>query len=163
VPRPRTRVESAPAAPRRTKYTLDTNIFLYGFRDPDVASHLERFHQAHAPFEQLSAVVAHELLAGTRTPQAAAALRRQLLGRFERAGRVFAPTPAAWQQAGLVLAALVQTEGLVLADVRKSFTNDVVLAVSCRERGVTLVTANERDFARIRRFVTGFNFVTNFP
>jgi predicted nucleic acid-binding protein len=35
--------------------------------------------------------------------------------------------------------------------------------VSCRERGVTLVTANERDFARIRRFVAGFNFVTNFP
>ena len=58
---------------------------------------------------------------------------------------------------------MVQTEGLVLANVRKSFTNDVVLAVSCRERGVTLITANKRDFARIRRFVAGFNFITNFP
>ena len=163
MPRPRPPAQSAPAAPRHTKYTLDTNIFLYGFRDPEVAARLERFHQAHAPFEQLSAVVAHELLAGTRTPQAATALRRQLLARFERAGRVFAPTPAAWQQAGLVLATMVQTDGLVLADARKSFTNDVVLAVSCRERGVTLVTANERDFVRIRRFVAGFAFVTTLP
>jgi predicted nucleic acid-binding protein len=163
VPRQPARAESTQPAPRRTKYALDTNIFLYGFRDPAVAARLEGFHQAHAPFEQLSAVVAHELLAGTRTPQAAANLRRQLLGRFERAGRVFAPTPAAWQQAGLVLAAMVQTEGLVLADMRKSFTNDVVLAVSCRERGVTLITANERDFTRIRRFVAGFTFVTTLP
>jgi hypothetical protein len=119
------RAASTPATPRRAKYTLDTNIFLYGFRDSDVAARLEQFHQAHAPFEQLSAVVAHELQAGAHTLQAAAAL--------------------------------VQTEGLVLADVRKSFTNDVVLAVSCHKRGITLVTANDLSVA-LRRLAGGMMF-----
>lgn len=36
--------------------------------------------------------------------------------------------------------------------------NDVLLALSCREAGVVLVTANERDFERIRRRVR-FEFV----
>jgi hypothetical protein len=47
---------------------------------------------------------------------------------------------------------LIRGEGLDLALVSEAFANDLLLALSCREAGV-LLTENERDFARIRRFV----------
>jgi predicted nucleic acid-binding protein len=40
--------------------------------------------------------------------------------------------------------------------------NDVLLAMSCRESGVVLVTANVRDFERIAK-VTKFAFVAPWP
>jgi predicted nucleic acid-binding protein len=40
--------------------------------------------------------------------------------------------------------------------------NDVLLALSCREAGMVLVTANVRDFARIAK-AARFNFVDAWP
>ena len=45
---------------------------------------------------------------------------------------------------------------------RKSFGNDILLAVSCRESGVILVTDNLRDFNRIHA-VLPFEFVEAWP
>ena len=44
----------------------------------------------------------------------------------------------------------------------KSFGNDVLLALSCREAGLVLVTDNGRDFERIARVVP-FDFVAPWP
>lgn len=148
---------------RGTKYTLDTNLYIYARRQVDVAERISRFHTSHAPFEYLSAIVAQELLAGTRTPRDAAAFRRHIVQRFEEVGRIFSPSPNAWHDSGEVLAAMVRRDGLVLAEASKSFVNDILLALSCRERGIVLITANEKDFARITRFVAGFRFVTSLP
>jgi len=46
--------------------------------------------------------------------------------------------------------------------VSKSFGNDVLLALSCREAGLVLVTDNRRDFERIAR-VAPFDFVDPWP
>ena len=72
-------------------------------------------------------------------------------------GRVFAPTFAAWKRAGEVLAKLSATEGVPLRSFGRSFLNDVLLAASCRETGVVLVTNNHRDFTRIHQ-VLPFEF-----
>jgi predicted nucleic acid-binding protein len=72
------------------------------------------------------------------------------------------PTYAAWKLSGAVLAELSRSEGLELHRLSRSFVNDVLLAVSCRESGLTLVTDNRGDFARIRR-VIAFDFVTPWP
>src|SRR5437870_5670685 len=53
-------------------------------------------------------------------------------------------------------------EGLEVARVSKAFANDVLLALSCREAGCLLVTDNERDYRRIRRFVP-FDFIKPWP
>ena len=53
-------------------------------------------------------------------------------------------------------------ERLDIARMSKSFANDVLLALSCREAGCVLVTDNERDFQRIRRFVQ-FDFTNPWP
>jgi hypothetical protein len=43
------------------------------------------------------------------------------------------PSSAAWEALGTTLARLVEDEDLVLADVRKSFMFDILVAWSCRE------------------------------
>jgi hypothetical protein len=46
--------------------------------------------------------------------------------------------------------------------VSKSFGNDVLLAVSCHDAGLVLVTDNRRDFERIARGAP-FDFVDRWP
>lgn len=149
------------ARPER-KYTVDTDLWIAAFRDPAANAALRLFHTAFAPFEYLTAVVAHELRSGARTPAAVQALATGVLEPFGRRGRVLTPSHAAWLAAGEVLARLAAREGLELARVPRRFVNDVLLAATCREAGVVLVTANERDFARIQR-VLPFDFVGPWP
>ncbi len=135
------------------KYALDTNLFIHAFRDPVAREALLRFHAAFAPFEYLSVVVAQELRAGTRRPGDRARLERELLAVFERTGRVVTPSRQAWHDSGDVLAALAAKEGLEAGRVSKAFGNDVLLGLSCRESGLTLVTDNIADFEKISRIV----------
>jgi predicted nucleic acid-binding protein len=144
------------------KYVLDTQLFIQAFRDPSANEALQAFHRARAPFECLSAIVAQELRAGIQRPADRRALERHVLGVYERVGRLVTPSASAWHRSGDVLAAMVREEGLELARVAKSFANDVLLALSCRETGCVLVTENDRDFTRIRRFVR-FEFVAPWP
>jgi predicted nucleic acid-binding protein len=150
------------SAARARKYVLDTNLFIQAFRAPAANAELQRFHLLFAPFEFLSAVVAQELLAGTRTRADRRKLQRHVLDVFARRGRIVAPSARAWEQSGIVLAELVRREGLVLRRVPKAFGNDVLLAVSCREAGLVLVTDNGRDFDRIAR-ITNFEFIEPWP
>jgi len=140
---------------------LDTSLFIRAFRDPRANVELQRFHGAFAPFEYLSAVVVQELRAGTR-PEHVSRLERQVFEPFERVSRVVTPTYAAWKRGGEVLAALARTEGLELGRIPRSFVNDLLLAASCREAGITLITENRADFARIRRLLA-FDFVAPWP
>jgi predicted nucleic acid-binding protein len=123
---------------------------------------LQRFHLAFAPFEYLSSVVAQELLAGTRSRVDRRKLERHVLDVFARRNRVVTPSARAWRESGAVLAELARREGLELARVSKAFGNDVLLACSCRETGLVLVTENARDFSRIARFAR-FDFVDAWP
>lgn len=144
------------------KYVLDTQIFIDAFRDPAANEVLQRFHQAFAPFEHLSVVVAQELRALVKRGRDRAALERNVLEVFERSGRMFAPSASAWHRSGDLLSDMARKEGLEIGRVSKSFANDVLLALSCREAGCVLVTGNERDFQRIRRHVP-FDYVEPWP
>lgn len=144
------------------RYVLDTQLFINAFRDPAANEALERFHRAFAPFEYLSVVVAQELRAGVRREQDRKALERHVLNVFERSGRTFAPSADAWHRSGDLLSEMMQMQGLEFGRVSKSFANDVLLALSCREAGCVLVTENQRDFQRIRQHVR-FDFVRPWP
>lgn len=149
-------------SPTTRTYVLDTQIFIDAFRDPMANEALQRFHRAFAPFEYLSVVVAQELRAGVTQERDRKVLERNVLDVFERAGRTFAPTASAWHHSGDLLSDMARKEGLETGRVSKSFANDVLLALSCREAGYVLVTGNERDFHRIRRYVS-FDYVTPWP
>lgn len=144
------------------KHVLDTQLFINGFRDPAANEVLQQFHRAFSPFEHFSVIVAQELRAGVKRPQDRKALERHVLTIFKRAGRTITPSADAWHRSGDLLAEMVRQEGLEIARVSKAFANDVLLALSCREAGCVLVTDNERDFQRIRRFVH-FDFVKPWP
>lgn len=148
-------------AGRERRYALDTNVFIRATHDPDWQEQLARFHAAFAPFEWLSAVVAQELLAGARTT-AAKVIERSILEPFERRGRLIVPSYSAWKETGAVLASLVMSKKAQWDAVSRSFVNDILLAMSCRESGVVLVTDNVRDFERIAE-VCAFDFVPPWP
>jgi len=144
------------------KYVLDTQLFINAFRDSRANEALQRFHRAFAPFEHLSLVVAQELRAGVKRPQDRKGLERHVLNVFERVGRTLVPSAEAWNRSGDLLSEMARTEGLEIGRLSKSFANDVLLALSCREAGCVLVTDNERDFQRITRYVQ-FDFVKPWP
>ena len=147
-------------APR--KYALDTQLFINAFREPAANETLQRFHQAFAPFEYLSVVVAQELRAGVKRDHDRKALERNILSVFERSGRTFAPSVDAWHRSGDLMSDMARKEGLEIARLSKSFANDVLLALSCREAGCVLVTDNNRDFQRIHRYAP-FDYVQPWP
>ena len=148
-----------PGPPPR-KYVLDTNCFIDASRDAVAAAAFETFCAQAAPGLQLSAVVAAELRAGAGRSRSN--LERIVFGPYIRRGRVIAPSLRAWEVLGDTLATLVQRDGLVLAQVRRSFVFDILIAHSCREAGAVLVSSNKRDLERIAR-VFEFDFVAPYP
>jgi predicted nucleic acid-binding protein len=147
---------------RARKYVLDTQLFIKAFRDPVANEALQRFHRAFSPFEHLSVIVAQELRAGVKRPSDRKALERNVLRVFERASRTITPSPDAWHRSGDLLSDMAKQEGLEIARVSKALANDILLALSCRESGCVLVTENDRDFSRIRQFVS-FEYMKPWP
>ena len=144
------------------KYALDTNIFIDGFRSEDAQAHILAFLNRVLPFMYLSAVVMQELAAGARTPRAAREVEQGVFEPFERRRRVFAPSGAAFNESGRVMATLATREGWQLLDEKPSLLNDALIAVSCREQGVTLIT-KDGDFKRLAPLVRGFHHVAPWP
>jgi predicted nucleic acid-binding protein len=94
----------------------------------------------------LCAVVVMELRAGAHTRAGHTAVDR-LVRSYDAAGRLVAPTRWVFDRAGSALRQL----RLAGRDVRSaSFVNDVLIALTARELGATLVTANVDDFEAIR-------------
>ncbi len=144
------------------KYALDTNCYIDAIRDTAARAALETFTAEESPRLYLSAVVAAELQSGARTPRDRKLLVEQVLAPFFRRGRILTPSAAAWDALGLTLSRLRAEGSLDLASVPRSFVFDVLLAFSCREAGVVLITRNTRDMERIRS-VFRFEFVAPFP
>ena len=144
------------------KYTLDTNIFIDGFRSEEAQAEVFAFLSRALPFTYLSAVVMQELAAGARTAEAAGDVQQGVFEPFQRRRRVFAPSSAAFVESGRVLAAVAEREGWQLLDENPSLLNDALLATSCREQGITLIT-KDGDFKRVAPFVKGFRYAAPWP
>lgn len=144
------------------KYILDSNLFIQGFREPAANRELQQFHRFFGPFEYLSAIVVQELRAGVRSGEDLRKLEKHVFSPFVEVGRLVTPSFQAWQTSGDVLATLMRLEGLEVRSVTKAFSNDILLALSCREAGMILVTCNVRDFARIQKVVS-FRFIEPWP
>jgi predicted nucleic acid-binding protein len=145
-----------------TKYVLDTNIFVQADRDRAWAEELVAFYGAFLPVTFLHAVVVQELLLGAVDARRGRALYEGYVAPFEARGRVVTPSYTSWRRSGEVVAALVQRRRLSPGGFGRSFLNDVLLAVSCREAGAVLITSNGSDFSRIRA-VEAFRFVPPWP
>ena len=138
-------------------YALDTDVYIRALRNGDRLSALERFLLRNGTRLRVSAVVALELRAGARTSAQEEAVS-DLIASYGSRGRVIVPSLAAYVESGRVLATLGAREGV---DVTRAgpLVNDVLIATSCREEQVRLVTENSGDFAMLQRHLRGFRFV----
>jgi len=96
----------------------------------------------------LSAVVILELYAGARSPRDRRIVSN-VVAAFDRASHLLVPSGMVYEEAGHVLRALQQSRGRQVAR-SASLVNDVLIALSARSIGATVVTNNASDFAAIR-------------
>jgi len=148
------------AARKLRKYILDTNCFIDAAHNADARAAFEAFSLQAAPGLYLSSVVAAELRAGAGKTRAT--LERLVLEPYVRRSRVVTPSAESWDILGTTLATLAERDGLVLAQARRSFIFDILVAHSCREAGATLISSNTRDLERIER-IFAFDFVAPYP
>ncbi len=144
------------------RHALDTNLCIAADRDAAFGEELSAFYDTCLPFTFFHAVIAQKLLLGAVDERRGAEIRRGYIRPFEARRRVITPTFTAWARSGEVVAALVRRKFISATGFTRSFLNDVLLATSCREVGVTIVTQNLEDFERIRR-VERFDFTAPWP
>lgn len=144
------------------KYALDSNCYIDAAREPATRDALEAFTAREAPRLYLSTVVAAELRAGCRSSRDRLQLEEHVLAPYVRRNRILTPSGAAWAALGLTLSQLREEGALDFTSMPRGFAFDVLIAFSCREAGVVLVTRNTRDMERIRS-VFPFEFVAPFP
>ena len=97
----------------------------------------------------LSSVVLEELYAGA-APSDHGVLER-LERDFDKVRRVLVPNLSDWTAAGRVLARLANKYGFEQIGQAR-LTNDALIAMSAARMGITVVTANARDFGRLAEF-----------
>lgn len=143
-------------------YAIDTNLYIGASRNRAARADLARFALRTGLRLHLSAVVVMELRAGARSDEQRHGVDA-LHAVFADRDRLVVPSATAYAQAGRVLADLAEQEGFALPFALRWFINDVLIAVSCREHDVVLVTANHHDFAAIARHLRGFRCVNPWP
>ena len=132
------------------RWLFDTSVYVAVLRDEAFAREFRPRYLRDIPRTHFSSIVAQELLAGARTPrherQAGA-----LYEPFERARRIVTPSHRVWKEAG-TLAALARKQPRLRSKLARGFLNDVLIALSARGIGASVVTRNGEDFRLIQRF-----------
>jgi predicted nucleic acid-binding protein len=124
---------------------FDSSIYVAALRcGKDGAVILQRWTQESPLW--LSSVVLEELYAGADT--SGFRILEKLERDFDRARRLLIPNLTDWTQTGKLLARLAQKHGYERIGQAR-LTNDSLIATSASRAGITVVTANERDFARL--------------
>jgi predicted nucleic acid-binding protein len=127
---------------------FDSSIYITALRMRDDAILSLRRITGNGPI-WLSSVVLEELYAGVtaRNRPVVERLERD----FDRAGRILVPNLGDWTQTGKVLARLAAKYDFEQIG-RGRLTNDALVAMSASRMGITVVTANPRDFSKLAEF-----------
>jgi predicted nucleic acid-binding protein len=126
---------------------LDTSVYVSALRRGGAGPAVARFIAENDMW--LSAVVLEELYAGARERDRHVV---ELIERhFDKESRILLPELDDWIQAGKVLSQLAAKYDYEKIG-RNRLTNDALMAMSAARAGVTVVTANVRDFRRLAEF-----------
>jgi len=121
---------------------FDSSIFIDDLRTGCHARHFASLDD----LVRTSSVVLAELWRGATT-QAEQLFLRELERRFP----VFAPTEKNWLESGQILLKMQRDHGFEGRKLR-DLHFDVLIALTARTNGATLITANRDDFELIRRY-----------
>jgi len=127
---------------KTTKFALlDTAVYIENFRSGRFT-----FRLLQSPFIiRCSSVVLHELLRGART-----ATERKFVLELSRECQVLTPTEQQWLKAAEILGRLRRREHYETAKLR-DLAFDVLIALSARSIGASVITTNHVDFLAIQR------------
>jgi predicted nucleic acid-binding protein len=123
---------------------FDTNVYIDYFND----GRYEELLLESDTVKYLSAVVLMELLAGASSVRDRR-LMRGVETDFRKARRILPPSSSVFADAGEVLRRLRAQRGFNLSS-SNTVVNDVLIALSARSVGATVVTQNERDYRAIQ-------------
>jgi predicted nucleic acid-binding protein len=127
---------------------FDTSVYISVLRTTEDGVQRLRDFSAGASL-WLSSVVLKELYSGATARHRRAVER--LEHDFDRAHRILIPNLSDWTEAGKVLARLGARYGYEQIG-KARLTNDALLAMSVARTGISLITFNQRDFARLAQF-----------
>ncbi len=130
---------------RRTRFAVfDTSVYIEDFRTGRFTPRILR--SSFIP--RCSSVVLHELLRGART-----ALEVRFVRDLLKRCHVVTPTESDWIRAAEVLSAIRRRQHYEAGKLR-GLAFDVLIALSARGIGATVITCNTDDFSVIRRHVS---------
>lgn len=131
---------------------FDTNIYLRVLHSEAYARRHQNRFARFAPRTYLCSVVAAELYAGAHAVQSIR-LVDSLLAPYIRVNRVVFPNHNDWTAMGKVTASILRTTPGYRSKL-PALQNDILIALSARRIGATVVSENEEDFTLIQRFVS---------
>lgn len=130
-------------------FLVDSSIYLRILTDGRFARRTEPALRRVAPRLYLSSVVRAELTQGARGA-AGRSLVDRIASDLERVGRVVAPTHTDWVRAATVQSMLWDSMPALRS---KRLLADILIACGARRIGACILTANEKDFAAIDRWL----------
>jgi predicted nucleic acid-binding protein len=131
------------------KLVVDTNVYIDYFSD---GQHEDLLIQPDT-VKYLSGVVLMELRAGASSTRERRVMR-DFETTFKKTRRILVPSSAVFTESGEVLRRLRAERGFPLSS-SNTIVNDILIALSARSIGATVVTQNGRDYRAIqsvRRF-----------
>jgi predicted nucleic acid-binding protein len=130
------------------KLLFDSSVYVEAMRSGGAAG-VELVRRVGSAPVWCSAVVLEELYAGvsSRDKKIVEKLERD----FDRADRLLVPSQRDWSRAGQLLHIIAEKYGFEHIG-RSRLTNDALIATSAARTGITVITANARDFARLAEF-----------
>lgn len=123
---------------------IDTNVYVDYWERGSHAQMLAAIHAAY--LIRHSAVVLSELRRGARTAPA----RRTVEELRRLAPEVWGPSNEDWWEAGRLVRDIGDRQDWE-TNKRREFQNDVLIALTARRHGATMVTSNQADFALLAR------------
>jgi predicted nucleic acid-binding protein len=128
-------------------FLFDTSVYISALRVASDAFSVRRLG-TDSPL-WLSTVVLEELYAGVSDVDRD--LIETLEKDFDRIKRILVPNLGDWTQTGKVLSRLAAKHHYEQIGLAR-LTNDALIAMSAGRMGITVITANERDFRRLAEF-----------
>ena len=133
-----------------SKSVYDTSIYINAIRNKIYYKTLLPHFTQTLPSTYFCAVVAQELRAGCRTPATTKRVE-SLLAPFRRTRRLVTPTFTDWEEAGNLLARMLQ-DNPHLREKLPQIINDTLIALSSLRIGAVVYTANKADFALVQQY-----------
>lgn len=131
---------------------FDSNVYINLLRSQEYERKIERFLQG-AYLYAISKIVLMELWAGARTK-----LEESILKQHQRSLPLVGFSDDGFVRAGQVMQKMAKDQD-VEPRTRRRLTWDLLIALSAQQNNALLVTENEADFRKIRRYVD-FAFVS---